>query len=98
MSGHDVLAAMFVSVLLRSMAAGELHQEKTVYTSIAIAAIKMTKPSKLLRGPNGSRGSSVMSEGMRSCGPLRSPGVSGAHSVCDRIEAAFCTVKKMYNK
>ena len=51
-----------------------------------------------LRRPNGPWGSYVMSEGMLSYGPLRWPSASGAHSVRDPFEAAFCAVKKMYNK
>ena len=35
---------------------------------MAIARIAMTYPSKVLRGPNGSRGSSVMADGVLSCG------------------------------
>ena len=63
---------------------------------MAIARIAMTYPRKVLRGPNGSWGASVMSDSTLSCGPTMIARCrQRTHTVCDRLDR---TVKKMYNK
>jgi hypothetical protein len=94
-SGRDVLAAVLASVLLALWRQVNCRKNSVNQHCNRCDGNDVPEyPSTVLRESNGSRGCSVMSEGMLSFGPLVA-GCGEAHNDCDRLER---TVKKMYNK